>query len=218
MSGIQIMRQGHVTVIKDDKMVVCSDAVVPKESTIFATGKIDNTIGLLKLDNIIDPRVEETFTTLSAKALQTLAEQEPNIQNQNNNPKIKYFTMKELHENFGHVGLSTILRQLKHNPNIQVRGPRTMHKCETSLISRTRKKNINKSTEHIESEGIIKRKSVPYLHHFPGPAENANNHILYSAKGKPKASKLPLKFYSDAILDFSYLRNRIIHTGDIITP
>jgi hypothetical protein len=72
--------------------------------------------------------------------------------------------------------------------------------------------------EHIESEGIIKRKSDPYLHHFPGPAENANNHILYSAKGKLKASKLPLKFYSDAILDSSYLHNRIIHTGDIITP
>ena len=72
--------------------------------------------------------------------------------------------------------------------------------------------------DHLISEGIVKRKGEAYAHHYPGLAENANNHILYSAKPKLKASQLPMKYYSDAILDSSYMWNRIVHHGCTTTP
>jgi hypothetical protein len=62
---------------------------------------------------------------------------------------------------------------------------------------------------HLESEGIIKQRGIGYDHHVPGKCERMHQTILGSAKSMLLASRLPLRFYGDALLTATYIWNRI---------
>ena len=71
---------------------------------------------------------------------------------------------------------------------------------------------------YLEQEGIVKMTSTPYQHTNPGKAERSHQTILYMARTMLSASKLPIKFYSEAQLTAAYLYNRFVHKGRDITP
>ena len=77
---------------------------------------------------------------------------------------------------------------------------------------------------YIEEQGIIKQKGDAYehththTHTHPGKAENVHATLMGNAKAMLKKSLLPPKFYNEAQETAAYLWNRLVHSGDTITP
>jgi hypothetical protein len=61
---------------------------------------------------------------------------------------------------------------------------------------------------YLESEGIIKRNGQGYDHHFPPLAENAHRIITAMSRAMLFESKLPAKYYGEAMLTACYVLNR----------
>jgi hypothetical protein len=62
--------------------------------------------------------------------------------------------------------------------------------------------------QYLETEGIIKRKGHSYDHHYPPLAENAHKIITGMARAMLSYSKLPEKYYVNAMLTACYVLNR----------
>jgi hypothetical protein len=63
--------------------------------------------------------------------------------------------------------------------------------------------------KYVESQGIIKQKGLPYEHHIPSECERMHQTLLGSARAMLHDSKLPQKYYGDAIQVAAYTWNRI---------
>lgn len=72
--------------------------------------------------------------------------------------------------------------------------------------------------DYLFETGITREKGEPYEHHFPPDAENANRLILHRSRAIHHDSNLPANFYTDAQDCAVYTHNRIIHSGQSITP
>ena len=71
---------------------------------------------------------------------------------------------------------------------------------------------------HCENSGIIKQRGAPYRHHVPPQGEKAHEVINTGAKPLLLASNLPRKYYSLAQAFKTYVHNRTVHSGHLITP
>ena len=67
---------------------------------------------------------------------------------------------------------------------------------------------MGSTLKFLEDSGIRKIKGMPYDHHFPPMAENAHMLINEQAKTMLLASKLPYKYYLEAMKTAVYLKNR----------
>lgn len=64
VSGIEVMRQGYASVLKDEKLVICDKVVIPTDAEIVATGSVEAETGLIKLDSTI--KLNNRFEVLGA--------------------------------------------------------------------------------------------------------------------------------------------------------
>jgi hypothetical protein len=68
---------------------------------------------------------------------------------------------------------------------------------------------------YLETQGIIKRKGHGYDHHYPPLAENAHKTITGMARAMLSYSKLPEKYYVNAMLTACYVLNRWSEDGKL---
>ena len=61
VSGIQIMNQGHSAIISNGVLVISDAVTLPPSSKILATGRLDSTSGLMKMDEGIDFKAAAQF-------------------------------------------------------------------------------------------------------------------------------------------------------------
>ena len=94
---------------------------------------------------------------------------------------------------------------------------------KTTPIKRFRSDNggeyINSHfNNYFMSHGIIHEKSIPYIHETNGVAERINRTLADMARCLLLDSKLPVKFWAEAIATAAYVKNLCPHAGVVTSP
>jgi hypothetical protein len=67
---------------------------------------------------------------------------------------------------------------------------------------------------HIQAEGLMKEKGIPYPKHHPPKAERVHQTILRGGRTNLKQSKLPKQMYNESQRYTAYIYNRTVHGSD----
>jgi hypothetical protein len=128
VSGVAVMESGHSIGLKNGKMVVASDIVVPKTATIVATAHLETSTGLLRMDDVID---RNSLTEFRAET----AREALNVSN---------VSIERLHDRLGHISNDAVRRTEKHVEGIQVNGQTQdmTTLCESCVLGKSRRRNI----------------------------------------------------------------------------
>ena len=70
----------------------------------------------------------------------------------------------------------------------------------------------------INFSGITQQMSAPYTQHQNGVSERLNRTLITMARCMLMHARLPLRFWDAAVSTASYLRNRLPHSNNSITP
>jgi hypothetical protein len=145
ISGIDIMKRGVQTVIGNNKLIMASKIIVPENSVILATGRLDKATGLLMLDQDVDQNIVNDL-------------QKENQKDEENNSQITHnlagLTMNQVHRKLGHVGIEMAKRTIK-NLNLKLESEKSNEICEPCIKGKLRKRNIPKSSSPREICEVI---------------------------------------------------------------
>jgi hypothetical protein len=138
VSGIDIMKSGIHTVVANNKIIMTDRACIPSNSTILATGELDHSTGLLKLDSQIN-------TTSAKEFITTVSEIPPYVG----------LSSKEIHRKLGHIGEAMVQRTCKAQgfPISKSSGSKEICKC--CITGKQKKKNIPKTSSPREICEVI---------------------------------------------------------------
>lgn len=72
--------------------------------------------------------------------------------------------------------------------------------------------------EFLTAKGVVHEIGNPYVHHHPSMVERAHQTILSLSRTLLHDSKLPIRFYSFAMLTACHIYNRLVHGDSTQTP
>jgi len=133
ISGIDIMKSGAKTIIADGKLIITDTVVIPDSSKILATGKLDPSVGLLKMDSIIDETLRNNFKVL---------------------PTFTGLSFELAHKRLGHVG-EAMVKRTAANDSIVIKYESSKCICKYCMKGKMRKKNIPKTSRSRELGEVI---------------------------------------------------------------